>query len=130
MNAVSVTSLDIKEVGAIEEVKRGIIRLSGLPNCLYGEEFEVCGLKGMVIEFNPYAAMGIVFGDENKLRVGDTVDSRNKLLEVPVGENFIGRIIDSLGDPIDGNGDIRPSAIYPVFRPAAGVMERDRKSVV
>ncbi len=122
---MQITSLDIKEVGAIEEVKRGIIRISGLPNCLYGEEFEVSGLKGMVIEFNPYAAMGIVFGDENKLRVGDTVYSRNKLLEVPVGENFIGRIIDSLGEPVDGKGEVRPAEISAVFRPAAGVMERE-----
>ena len=83
------------------------------------------GLKGMVIEFNPACVYGIVFGDENSVKVGDTVSSQGKPLYVPVGENFIGRVVDSLARPFDDKGEINPSGFNPVFRQAAGVMERE-----
>jgi len=123
---MQINSLEIKEVGRVEEVKQGIIKISGLPNCLYGQVIEVGeGLKGMIIEFNMNSVLGIVFGDEHKVKVGDTVYSQDRPLDVPVGDNFVGRIVDSLAQPIDGKGEIAYSDIYPVFRPAAGVMERE-----
>ena len=85
---MQVTSLDIKEVGTIEEVKRGIIRISGLPNCLFGEEFEVSGLKGMVIEFNPYAAWGLSLAMRINCGWGIRFTAGISSLEVPVGEKF------------------------------------------
>ena len=123
---MKVGALDIKEAGKIEELKQGIVKISGLPNCSYGEviDFEN-GLKGMIIEFNPEYAFGIVFGDEHRIKVGDSVSSRGKLLDVPVGDNFIGRVVNSLGQPIDGKGKIEEAQFYPVFREAAGVMERE-----
>lgn len=129
---MKIESLDIKEVGRIEELRQGIVKINGLPNCSYGEvlEFEGVsngrsGLKGMIIEFNPECAFGIVFGDERKIKVGDTVSSRNNSLEVPVGDNFIGRVVDALGNPLDGKGRIESDQSYPVFREASGVMERE-----
>ena len=125
-----IPAIEIKEVGRVEEVKQGIIKISGLPNCLYGQviEFENASgsrLKGMVIEFNPECVYGIVFGDENSVKVGDTVLSQSQPLYVPVGENFIGRIVDSLARPFDDKGEIAQSSLNPVFRQAAGVMERE-----
>ncbi|MDD5060314.1 MAG: F0F1 ATP synthase subunit alpha [Candidatus Omnitrophica bacterium] len=130
---MKIEALDIKEVGYIEELKQGIVKISGLPNCSYGAviEFNNAGssnghsLKGMIVEFNSEFAYAIIFGDERKIKVGDTVTSRGQLLNVPVGDNFIGRVVDSLGNPIDGKGKIEPQADYPVFRQAAGVMERE-----
>ena len=123
---MKINALDIREVGRIEELRQGIVKISGLPNCSYGEviEFEN-GLKGMIIEFNPECAFAIIFGDERSIKVGDMVSSRGGLLNVPVGEAFIGRIVDSLARPLDGKGDIQPDATYSVFREASGVMERE-----
>jgi F-type H+-transporting ATPase subunit alpha len=119
-------ALEIREAGRIEELKQGIVKISGLPNCSYGEviEFE-SGLKGMIIEFNPEFAFGIIFGDEHRIKVGETVSSYGKLLEVPVGDNLIGRVVNSLAQPMDGKGKIDEAAFYPVFRQASGVMERE-----
>lgn len=122
---MQVETLEIKEAGKVEEVRQGVIKISGLPNCFYGQVIEVGdGLKGMVIEFSQDSVLGIVFGDEHKIKVGDYVYSQDKVLNIPVGDNFIGRIVNSLAQPIDNRGDIVHSDIYPVFRPAFGVMER------
>ncbi|MDD5464732.1 MAG: F0F1 ATP synthase subunit alpha [Candidatus Omnitrophica bacterium] len=130
---MKIEALDIKEIGRIEELKQGIVKISGLPNCAYGAviEFDNArlpdgqGLKGMIVEFDAQFAFGIVFGDERRIKVGDRVSTRGQLLNVPVGDNFIGRIVDSLGNPIDAKGKIEPAAVNPVFRQAAGVMERE-----
>lgn len=123
---MQIQALDIKEVGRVEEVRQGIIKISGLPNCFFGEVIELAnGYKGMIIEFNPSGAYGIVFGDEQGVRVGDPVYSKGELLNVPVGENFIGRVVDALGRPLDGGEPIEPAGINPAFREAAGVMERE-----
>lgn len=123
---MKIEALDIKEIGKIEELRQGIVKISGLPNCAYGAVIEFDnGLKGMIIEFNAQFAFGIVFGDERKINVGDTVFSKGELLNVPVGDNFIGRVVDPLGKPMDAKGKIEHSVLYPVFRQAAGVMERE-----
>jgi F-type H+-transporting ATPase subunit alpha len=123
---MKIHALDIKEIGRIEELKQGIVKISGLPNCSYGEVFELeNGLKGMIIEFNPEYAFGVVFGDERRLKVGDTVSGRGGLLNVPVGDGFIGRVVNSLAQPVDGKGKIEESGFRPVFHEAAGVMERE-----
>jgi F-type H+-transporting ATPase subunit alpha len=125
-----IPTIEIKEVGKVEEVKQGIIKISGLPNCLYGQviEFENASgnrIKGMIIEFNPACVYGIVFGDEHSVKVGDTVSRQGESLYIPVGENFVGRIVDSLARPFDSEGEIVSSDFSPVFRQAAGVMERE-----
>jgi F-type H+/Na+-transporting ATPase subunit alpha len=123
---MKIEALDIKEVGRIEELRQGIVKISGLPNCTFGAVIEfVNGVKGMIIEFNPQFAFGIIFGDEKKIRVGDIVSSRGELINVPVGDNFIGRVVDPLGNPLDARGRIEHSVFYPVFRQASGVMERE-----
>ncbi len=119
-------SLEIKEIGTVEEVRQGIIKISGLPNCLYGQVIEVgAGLKGMIIEFNKNSALGIVFGDERKVNVGDEVYGYDQSVSVSVGANFVGRIVDSLCQPIDNKGEIAATDVFPVFRPAPGVMDRE-----
>lgn len=130
---MKIQALDIKEVGRIEELRQGIVKISGLPNCTFGAVIEFDDvrlangqlLKGMIVEFNAQFAFGIVFGDEHKIKVGDKVSSRQELLNVCVGENFLGRVVDALGNPLDAKGKIEAAEIYPVFRQATGVMERE-----
>ena len=124
---MQIQSLEIHELGKVEEVRQGIVKISGLPNCIYGQMITIGpeGLEGMVIEFSPNSVLGIVFGDEHKVKVGDTVYSEGKPLAVPVGDNFVGRIVGVLGNPMDTKGDIVPSSMNPVFRMAAGVMQRE-----
>ncbi|MBN2119633.1 MAG: F0F1 ATP synthase subunit alpha [Candidatus Omnitrophica bacterium] len=123
---IKIPTLDIKEVGSVKEVKHGIVKADGLPSCVYGQLVEFSGgIKGMVIGFTPSEVLIIVLGDDRNISVQDKVTSQTELLTVPVGDNFIGRIVDSLGKPLDGKGDIPSADYYPVFRQAAGVMERE-----
>lgn len=122
---IQIPNLEIKEVGIVEEIKYGIIRTSGLPSCIYGQLVELSGgVKGMVIGFDPSEVSIIVLGDDRRISVGDSISSQSELLSVPVGEGFIGRIVDCLGQPLDGKGPIASEDPLPVFREAAGVMER------
>ncbi len=122
---LNIPSLEIKEIGVIEEIRQGIVKISGLPNCVYGQMLDIGNdSKGMVIEFDPYIVLGIIFGDEQNVKIGDNVYSEGKPVCVSVGDAFIGRIINCLCQPIDNKGPIAASAVYPVFNPAAGVMER------
>jgi len=118
--------LDIREVGFVKEIKKGIARIEGLPNCIYGQLVQFSsGVKGMVIGFTKDEALLVIIGDENKVKVGDSVTSWSELLKVPVGDNFIGRIVNALCEPVDGKEEIYPSDYYSVFKVAAGVMERE-----
>jgi len=123
---IKIPNLDIKEVGTVKEVKYGIVKVVGLPSCVYGQLIQFPSqVKGMVIGFNPQEALVVVFGKEGNISVGDTVSTLAELLTVPVGDGFVGRIVDNLAEPIDGRGIIFPAAVYPVFREAPGVMDRE-----
>ncbi len=117
---------EVKEVGTIEEVKKGILRLKGLRQCMYGQLIETStGIKGMVIGFDKDASYVLILGDEEGIRVGDQVSSIPELMSVGVGNQYLGRVVDSLGNPMDDVGDIESSLSYPVFREAKGVMDRE-----
>ena len=122
----NIPSLDIREVGAVKEIKQGIVKVSGLPSCIFGQLVDFSrGQKGMVMGFNQDEVLAIVLGDDSSINTGDTVTSRSELLTVPVGPSFVGRIVDCLGRPMDGSGDIAAVESYSVFREAFGVMERE-----
>ena len=121
-----VSSLDIREVGVVKDVRRGIAKIRGLPSCVYGQLLSFSGgLKGLVMGFDPQEVMAITLGDDQSLSVGDEVVSLAELISIPVGEGFLGRIVNSLGEPLDGKGDVPSREYYPIFREAPGVMERE-----
>lgn len=123
---IKIPNLDIREVGIVKEVKYGIVKIDGLPSCVYGQLVQFPrGVKGMVIGFNPSEVNAIVLGQESKVSVGDVVGSLAELVNIPVGDGFLGRIVNSLGEPLDNKGDIVPSDFFPVFREAPGVMDRE-----
>ncbi len=123
---IHIPSLEVREIGTVKEAKHGIVKVAGLPSCVYGQLVELGdGVKGMVIGFNPQEVLLIMLGDDRGIHVGDTVFSHAELLSVPVGEAFLGRMVNCLGQPLDGKGPVASQERAPVFRQAAGVMDRE-----
>ncbi len=123
---IHIPLLDVSEVGYVKDVRGGVARVTGLPSCIYGQFVEFSrGTRGLVTGFDTQDVLIIILGDESTIFVGDSVSSLSALVGISVGEKFLGRIVNSIGEPIDGLGEIRPSAFFPIFRPAPGVMERE-----
>lgn len=118
-------TLDAKHVGHILSVADGVVQLSGLPQVAYLERLEFPGgLAGFAMNLEEDRVGAIVLGDYLTLREGDEVRSTGKLLSIPVGEHFLGRVIDPLGNPVDGEGRIQAKAQYPLEKIAPGVIAR------
>jgi len=123
---IKIPLIEIREVGFVKDVRRGIARVSGLPSCVYGQMVQFPeGTKGIVMGFNPQEVLIIILGSEGEITVGDSVTSLTDLLTVPVGERFLGRVVNSLGESVDGKGPISSNDFFPVFREAPGVIERE-----
>ncbi|MFH0940496.1 MAG: F0F1 ATP synthase subunit alpha [Candidatus Omnitrophota bacterium] len=125
--AIKIEPFEIKEVGVVREVKRGIVKIEGLPSCIYGQivEFSDVNRKGLVIDFNAREVMAFILGDEKDIKLGSTVSSRNEVFSLPVGENFIGRVISSTGELLDDKSHVMANDTFgPVFRKAPGVLDR------
>ena len=117
-----------QEVGFVVAVGDGIAKIQGIDHAMYGEiiEFE-SGAKGMVLDIKSDSIGCILFNKEDSVAEGDRVNRTGKKTGVPVGEGFLGRVVDALGTPIDGGGDIIASDFRPVEHEAPGII--DRKSV-
>ncbi|HJB27362.1 MAG TPA: F0F1 ATP synthase subunit alpha [Candidatus Blautia faecavium] len=117
-----------QEVGTVISVGDGIATVYGIDHAMYGEVvvFEN-GLKGMVQDIRTNSMGCILFGKDTGIKEGTKVTRTQKQAGIPVGEKFIGRIVDALGAPIDGKGEIPSESYRPVEYPAPGII--DRKSV-
>ena len=114
-----------EEMGTVLTVGDEIATISGLEDAVYGEVLVFSnGIKGMVQELRPDQLCCVLFGDSSGIEAGDPVRRTRKVAGVPVGEGFLGRVVDALGSPIDGAGPIQADAYYPVERPAPGIMDR------
>ncbi len=123
--ATGAAEFEVREVGRVTSVREFIVKVDGLPSCMNGQMVEFGdGSRGMVMGFNEESVLVLVFGDKSHVRAGDEVYSRGELFSVPVGDEFIGRIVTSLGEPDDGMGAIASQSSNPIFREAPGVMER------
>ena len=116
------------EVGTVVTVGDGIATIYGIDHAMYGEivTFEN-GLKGMVQDIKENEISCILFGDDSEIKQGTKVCRTGKKAGIPVGEGYIGRIVDALGAPIDGKGEIKADGYRPVENEAPGIV--DRKSV-
>jgi F-type H+-transporting ATPase subunit alpha len=126
------TRPEIEDVGVITRVGDGIAWVYGLTQCGYNEMLEIDGVSGQKIiafAFNlgEDEIGAVLLGDDTDVKAGATVRLSGKVLEVPVGPELIGRVVDPLGNPLDGAGPIKTSRKSRVERPAPGVL--DRKSV-
>ena len=117
-----------EEVGTVAEAGDGIARISGLPSCMANEllEFED-GTRGLALNLDTREIGAVVLGDFDGIEEGQTVRRTGEVLSVPVGDNFLGRVVDPLGNPIDGLGDIETTERRNLETQAPSVM--DRKSV-
>ena len=92
---ISIPALEIKDIGIIKDVKKGIVKIEGLPSCINGQLLEFsCGLKGMVVGFHKTEVLGLVLGDETRIRTGDAVYGEEGIFNIPVGDGFISRIVN------------------------------------
>ncbi|OFI49186.1 F0F1 ATP synthase subunit alpha [Floricoccus tropicus] len=115
----------VAETGVITYIGDGIARAHGLENAMSGELLEFSnGSYGMAQNLESTDVGIIILGDYSSIREGDTVKRTGKIMEVPVGEALIGRVVNPLGQPIDGMGEIKTDKTRPVEFPAPGVMQR------
>ena len=114
-----------EEVGTVLTVGDGIATIVGLAEAEYGEIvlFE-CGIKGMILDLQEEEIGCVIFGDDSEIIEGSTVRRTKKTAGIPVGDAFLGRVVDVLGQPIDDGGDIAAEDYYPVEKPAPGIIER------
>lgn len=122
--------ISTSEIGTIIEVGDGIARLYGLDNCMSGEllEFEN-GIYAMAQNLEEDNVGVVLLGSESELKEGMKAKRTGRIVEVPVGEQLIGRVVNPLGQPIDGKGDIKTEKFRPIESKAPGVIERKSVSV-
>jgi F-type H+-transporting ATPase subunit alpha len=120
--------VEVSEVGTVIQIGDGIARAHGLENAMAGElvEFQN-GVMGMVLNLEENAVGIVILGPFTDIREGDQVKRTGRLMEVPVGESLLGRVVNPLGQPLDGKGPIETTHFRPVESPAPGVI--DRRSV-
>lgn len=113
------------EEGKIISVGDGIAVCSGLRNAMYNELVALPGnVFGLAIALGEETVSVAIMGDDSDIKEGDVVKRTNKIIEVPVGDGLLGRVVDSLGNPIDGKGKIASKKSRPIERIAPGVMAR------
>ena len=118
-------SADNKEVGVVDWVGDGIANISGIEHAMYGEIllFE-CGVRGMVQDVRQHDIGCILFGSDTDIRAGSRVSRTEKLAGIPVGQAFLGRVVDALGSPIDSDLPIITDEYRPIECPAPGIVDR------
>ena len=114
-----------REVGAITSIATGIAKVSGLPGVGFDEVLKFPGdLYGIAFNVDADEVGVVLLGDYSQLQAGDEVERRGHVTDVPVGDGLIGRIVNPMGRPLDGNGPVLSNARLPVERPAPAIMDR------
>jgi F-type H+/Na+-transporting ATPase subunit alpha len=116
---------DLSEVGTVLSIADGISRVHGLDNCMSMELLELPhDVTGLALNLESDNVGAVLFGEWDKIEEGDQVKRTGRLLEVPVGDELLGRIVDPLGNPLDGKGDINTTETRPAEFKAPGVVQR------
>jgi F-type H+-transporting ATPase subunit alpha len=120
------TEANVAETGQVLSVGDGIARVFGLQNVMSGEmvEFPGAGLRGMALNLETDNVGVVIFGDDKQIREGDTVSRTGSIVEVPVGPGLLGRVVDGLGNPIDGKGPVQYAERRRVEVKAPGIIPR------
>ena len=122
--------LEESETGVVIIVGDGIAKVSGLDNCMAGELVEFPnGSYGMAQNLEEETVSVVILGTDQGIREGDTVKRTGRVVSVPVGEGLIGRVVNALGEPIDGKGPIPSSEYRPIEMPAPGIIDREPVNV-
>src|SRR5215203_5522075 len=117
--------VDVAEVGTIVSIGDGIARVHGVEKTMSGEMLEFPhGVYGIALNLEEESVGAVLLGDFTKIREGDVVKRTGRIISVPVGEELIGRVVNALGQPIDGKGPILSKRSWIIERIAPGVVER------
>ena len=119
------SELEVSDVGTVIQVADGIARIHGLENAMQGELLEIPGeVYGMVLNLEEDNVGAVLLGDQRNINEGDTVKTTGRVVEVPVGDCMLGRVVNALGQPIDGKGPIQATNFRQIERVASGVIAR------
>ncbi len=125
IEGLDTSSADLTEVGTVLSVADGICRIHGLENCMSFEMLDFPhDVTGLALNLESDNVGAVMFGEWEKISEGDTVRRTKRLLEIPVGEGLLGRIVDPLGNPLDGKGPIDTDETRPAEHKAPGVVQR------
>jgi len=114
-----------QNVGVVREISDGVAKIEGLTDAMLNEMLDFGnGIVGIALNLEETEVGAIILGDYTEVHEGSEVKTTGKLLSVPVGKGLLGRVVDSLGRPIDGKGSIKESAFYPVEKIAPGIIKR------
>jgi F-type H+-transporting ATPase subunit alpha len=117
--------VDVAEVGSVLSVGDGIARVHGLERCMAGELLEFPhGVMGIALNLEEDSVGVVLMGESAEIREGDTVKRTTRIMSIPVGDAMVGRVVNALGQPIDGKGPIATKDFNPIERIAPGVVER------
>ena len=117
--------LDIKTSGSVLEVGDGIARIYGLSSAMSGELLEFPhGVMGMALNLEEDNVGAVILGDFSLIKEGDEVKATGRVVSVPAGEAMLGRVVNALGEPIDGKGEIKPEKYMEIERKASGIISR------
>jgi F-type H+-transporting ATPase subunit alpha len=119
------TTVAKENVGIVREIGDGVAKIEGLTDAMLNEMLDFGnGVTGLALNLEETEVGAIILGDYTSIKEGDEVRTTGKLLSVPVGKELLGRVVNSLGQPLDGKGDIPTTATYPVEKIAPGIIKR------
>jgi len=114
-----------QNVGTVREIGDGVAKIEGLSDCMYNEMLDFGGgVMGLALNLEETEVGAILMGDYTKVREGQEVRTTGRLLSVPVGRGLLGRVVNALGEPLDGKGPVKTEAAYPVEKIAPGIIRR------
>jgi F-type H+-transporting ATPase subunit alpha len=114
-----------QNVGTIREIGDGVAKVEGLADAMLNEMIDLGhGITGLALDLDETEVGVIILGDYTQLQEGDEVHATGKLLQVPVGNGLLGRVVNTLGEPLDGKGPVRSDLAYPVEKIAPGIIRR------
>ncbi len=114
-----------QNVGTVREIGDGVAKIEGLTDTMLNEMLDFGnGIVGLALNLEETEVGAIILGDYTKVKEGTEVRTTGKLLQVPVGKGLLGRVVNTLGEPVDGKGPIKQSAFYPVEKIAPGIIKR------
>src|SRR6266567_8853336 len=114
-----------QNVGVVREIGDGVAKIEGLTDAMLNEMLDFGnGVIGLALNLEETEVGAIILGDYTKIEEGGEVRTTGKLLQVPVGKGMLGRVVNALGQPIDGKGPIKTDAAYPVEKIAPGIIKR------
>src|SRR5271154_148829 len=114
-----------QNVGTVREIGDGVAKIEGLTDTMLNEMLDFGnGITGLALNLEETEVGAIILGDYTKVKEGSEVRTTGKLLQVPVGKGMLGRVVNTLGEPIDGKGPIKETTFYPVEKIAPGIIRR------